>query len=178
MINTVEIPVVFGGPSIKADDTDLCKFGFPGLAKKLFKDLFSICSNTALFTMDLKMRFESDTLSFSWSKDELFKRGYYISALAANFTKTIDDLNLGVDFEVMTELENGNITLKIKFPYLLMSEKEALLGLLRIKGLTLTVKELKEWSARILGFGNMTYGFTGCTNLKNISFPVNLHNTV
>ena len=72
--------------------------------------------------------------------------------------KIIDYTN----FETVSNLTNKDLYTKDE-------DKDAFMGLLRIKGLTTTKKELEDWFTQMIIL-RPNYSFSGCTSLKYISF--------
>ena len=184
----IEIPVIYPSPVIKSDDNDLSKFGYPGLVEYLIGTALNKHPETTHlfrnmeFTNDTFLIFEDNTLAFIWSKENLYKAGFEISTLAACFTELLEELQLGTDFEMTSEKtkdEDGKeyIKLIIKFTEIFGTMRDDLLGLLRIKGYTSSIEELKNWMMRQTGVipGTMEYTFTGCTSLKYSHFPIKLN---
>ena len=166
----VEIPIAYAGPAIKLDirDGDLARYGWTGMVKylldKLVFHLYKLYDESRLVI-------EKNSITFIWNKEALYKIDNSItSLLIAHLQTRLDDLNLGIDTNISVKLEDERIYITISFSK--DTDEEALLGLLRLKGITLTLEELKNWFMSCYGISNLNHTFYHSTNLKSISFPV------
>lgn len=169
MKSYVEIPIAYAGPAIKLDlrDDDLVKYGWTGMVKYL---LDKLVFNLYRLHDESRIVIEKNSITFIWNKEALYKIDNSITSLLISYLHTrLDDLNLGVNTDIKVELKDERIYIKISIDEL--SDREALLGLLRLKSITLTLEELKNWFMSCYGINNLNHTFYSCTNLSSISFP-------
>lgn len=169
MKSYVEIPIAYAGPTIKLDlrDGDLVKYGWTGMVKYL---LDKLVFNLYRLHDESRIVIEKNLITFIWNKEALYKIDNSITSLLISYLQMrLDDLNLGVDTNISVKLEDERIYIMISFSE--DTDEEALLGLLRLKGITLTLEELKNWFMSCYGINNLNYTFYSCTNLSSISFP-------
>ena len=171
-MNYIEIPIAYPGPAIKLDlkDGDLAKYGWTGMIKYL---LGKLVFNLYKLHDESRIVIEKDSIVFIWNKDALYKIDDKITSLLISYLYTrLDDLNLGVDTDINVELKDERIYIKVTIGK--GEDRDALLGLLRIKGVTSTLEELKQWFTASFGFTNLSNTFYSCANLSSISFPTSL----
>ena len=165
----VNIPIAYSGPGIHIKDYShlLYTKGYPGLVKYLITELSS--GLYSLHTIH-KIQINENGIEFMWNKEKLYEtcKNYTSGIIVAYLKDRLDKLELGVEDKFDICLKEGYIHLKIIFD-IKDEDKDAFMGLLRIKGLTTTKKELEDWFTQMIIL-RPNYSFSGCTSLKHISF--------
>lgn len=168
----VNIPIAYGGPEIRIQDDShlLYTKGYPGLIKYLMTELSN--GIYSLHTLH-KIQINKDGIEFIWNKEKLYEtcNNYTSGIIAAYLKDKLDKLELGVENRFDICLKEGYIHLKIIFD-IKDEDKDAFIGLLRIKGLATTKIELENWFTQtIMLKPNYSFsGFSSCTSLKYVSF--------
>ena len=165
----INIPIAYSGPDIHIQDYShlLYTKGYPGLVKYLMTELSS--GLYSLHTIH-KIQINEDGIEFIWNKEKLYEacQNYTSGIIAAYLKDRLDKLELGVENKFDICLKEGYIHLKIIFD-IKDEDKDAFMGLLRIKGLTTTKMELENWFTQMIIL-KPTYSFYSSTSLKYISF--------
>lgn len=165
----VNIPIAYNGPEIHIQDYSLLLYtkGYPGLVKHLMTEL-----SDGLYSLHTlhKIQINEDGIEFIWNKEKLYEtcKNYTSGIIAAYLKDRLDKLELGVENKFDICLKEGYIHLKIIFG-IKDEDKDAFIGLLRIKGLTTTKQELEDWFTKMIIL-RPNYSFYSSTSLKYISF--------
>jgi hypothetical protein len=165
----VNIPIAYSGPEIRIqnDSQLLYTNGYPGLVKYLMTEL-----SNGLYSLPTihKIQINEDGIEFIWNKEKLYEtcNNYTSGIIAAYLKDKLDKLELGVENKFDICLKEGYIRLKIIFD-ITDEDKDALIGFLRIKGLTTTKIELENWFTQTIML-KPKYSFSSCTSLKYVSF--------
>ena len=116
----------------------LAMFGWVGLIKYLFTGLNIFKDNiTSQIIINLK------TITFIFNKEALYKNGYITNALISYLYDKILKLDININIDINCELQDENIYVVLKTK-IKSSQKDTLLGLFRIKGITSTLSALEK----------------------------------
>lgn len=165
----VNIPIAYNGPEIHIKDHSSLLYtnGYPGLVKYLMTELSD--SLYALHTTH-KIQINEDGIEFIWNKEKLYEAclNYTSSAIVVYLKDRLDKLELGVEDKFDICLKEGYIHLKIIFD-IKDEDKDAFIGLLRIKGLVLTKKELEDWFTQMIIL-RPNYNFYSSSSIRRTVF--------
>lgn len=165
----VNIPIAYNGPEIHIKDYSRLLYtnGYPGLVKYLMTEL-----GGGLYSLHTthKIQINEDGIEFIWNKEKLYEacKNYTSSASVAYLKDRLDKLELGVEDKFDICLKEGYIHLKIIFA-IKDEDKDTFMGLLRIKGLAISKKELEDWFTQMLLL-RPNYSFCSGSSIKRVVF--------
>lgn len=123
---------------ILKNKSKLAMFGWVGLIKYLFAGLNIFTDNiTSQILIDLK------TITLIFNKEALYKNGYITNALISYLYAKILKLDININIDIICELHDESIYIILKIN-IKSSQKDTVLGLFRIKGITSTLLALEK----------------------------------
>ena len=163
MINTVEIPIAYAGPTIYVDSkNDLLNMAFFGIIKRLSDRVV-----VPMFKLyDQWIKIDDSSITFIWDK-KFFYLNENRNLIIPEICKVLDEE--GFEYEMHIKDQNDRVAVTVDFK---IADEEVFIGFARINNMICTLAELKNHLTAIgitQGFGS--YSFNSVTCLTDLAFP-------